>query len=40
MVIGDIVAQIQVQGPEVDPIQEWQQINIGLDVLDAESMIT
>ena len=40
MVIGDTVAQTQVQGPDIDLIQEKQQIEIELDVLDAESMIT
>ena len=39
MVICDITAQTQVQGLGVDLIQEQQQTEIGLDVLDAGSMI-
>ena len=40
IVIEDMTVQMQIQGLEVDWIQELQQTEIGLDALDVENMIT
>ena len=40
MVTEDMIVQMQIQGLEVDQIQELLQIEIGLDALDVGSMNT
>ena len=40
ILIDDIIAKVQIQNLGVDLIQGQQQIETGLDVLGAESMIT